>query len=93
MDSRCRSAWDPSNCLILHSILNGRFTGGWTTRHYGRPQDGFHAIQMELAQSAYLKAESNPWQYDETKAADLRIHLAAILHSLADMAPTLGASK
>ena len=31
-------------------VLNGRFKGGWTTRHYGRP-DGVHAIQMELAQS------------------------------------------
>ena len=31
------------------SILNGRFKGGWTTRHYGRPETGVHAIQMELA--------------------------------------------
>lgn len=29
------------------SILNGRFKGGWTTRHYGKPQSGVHAIQME----------------------------------------------
>ena len=27
-------------------VLNGRFKGGWTTRHYGRPAEGFHAIQM-----------------------------------------------
>jgi hypothetical protein len=33
------------------SVLNGRFKGGWTTRHYGRPEAGVHAIQMELAQS------------------------------------------
>src|SRR5690606_13931433 len=26
------------------SILNGRFRGGWTTRHYGRPEQGVHAI-------------------------------------------------
>ena len=30
-------------------VLNGRFKGGWTTRHYGRPAEGIHAIQMELA--------------------------------------------
>ena len=34
------------------SILNGRFKGGWTTRHYGQPGEGHpNAIQMELAQS------------------------------------------
>ena len=27
-------------------VVNGRFKGGWTTRHYGRPDDGIHAIQM-----------------------------------------------
>ena len=31
-------------------VVNGRFKGGWTTRHYGRPDDGIHAVQMELAQ-------------------------------------------
>ncbi|MGH8425122.1 MAG: N-formylglutamate amidohydrolase, partial [Pseudomonas fluorescens] len=34
--------------------VNGRFKGGWTTRHYGRPDDGIHAIQMELAQRGYM---------------------------------------
>lgn len=43
-------------------VLNGRFKGGWTTRHYGRPFEGFHAIQMELAQSTYM-TESAPWTY------------------------------
>ncbi|MCX7560256.1 N-formylglutamate deformylase [Sulfitobacter sp. F26204] len=72
------------------STLNGRFKGGWTTRHYGRPQDGIHAIQMELAQSAYLTTEAAPWTYDRTKAEPLRAQLAKILTTLADLAPTLG---
>lgn len=71
------------------SITNGRFTGGWTTRHYGRPAEGLHAIQMELAQSSYLKAEAAPWQYDNDKAARLRVYLKSILTKLAAMAPTL----
>ncbi|WP_112323428.1 N-formylglutamate deformylase [Oceanibium sediminis] len=75
------------------STLNGRFKGGWTTRHYGRPDEGLHAIQMELAQSTYLTAEQAPWAYDETKAGRLRGHLSDILQSLADLAPTLGGSK
>ncbi|RKF16181.1 N-formylglutamate deformylase [Roseovarius spongiae] len=70
-------------------VLNGRFRGGWTTRHYGRPETGVHAIQMELAQSAYLTAEAPPWTYDPDRADALRVHLGAILTALRDMAPKL----
>ena len=35
-------------------IVNGRFKGGWTTRHYGDPENGVHAVQMELAQRGYM---------------------------------------
>ena len=35
-------------------VVNGRFKGGWTTRHNGRPDEGIHAIQMELAQRGYM---------------------------------------
>jgi formiminoglutamase len=63
-------------------VLDGRFRGGWTTRHYGRPAAGVHAIQMELAQSAYLAAEAPPWDMDATRAARLREVLAAVLAGL-----------
>jgi len=72
------------------SVINGRFKGGWTTRHYGQPGSGIHAIQMELAQSTYLTDEAAPWEYDAAKAARLRPILKQILTKLADMAPTLG---
>ncbi len=75
------------------SVLNGRFTGGWTTRHYGRPQDGLHAIQMELAQATHLATESLPFDYDTGKAAALRRPLGAILGALQDIAFTLGDPK
>lgn len=71
------------------SVTDGRFRGGWTTRHYGRPADGVHAIQMELAQSTYLAAESPPWDYDAAKAQRLRRVLRDILGALADLAPKL----
>ncbi|GAA0777618.1 N-formylglutamate deformylase [Roseibium denhamense] len=67
------------------SILNGRFKGGWTTRHYGQQQTGIHAIQMELAQSTHLVSEDTPFAYDEAKAERLRVHLGAILQSLAEL--------
>ena len=63
-------------------VHNGRFKGGWTTRHYGRPAENLHAIQMELAQSSYLTEEQAPWTYDMDKAGRLRAHLAEILSRL-----------
>jgi formiminoglutamase len=70
-------------------VANGRFKGGWTTRHYGRPEAGIHAIQMELAQATHLAAEAAPFAYDEARAADLREPLREILHALAALAPSL----
>ncbi len=75
------------------SVLNGRFRGGWTTRHYGRPAEGLHAIQMELAQSTHLAAEAPPFAYDPAKADRLRRHLGAILATLQDLASSLGATR
>jgi formiminoglutamase len=76
-------------------ILNGRFRGGWTTRHYGRPEEGVHAIQMELAQSTHLESEELPFTYDEAKAGRLRVPLGAILRRLEEIAlsMTSGARK
>lgn len=71
------------------AILNGRFRGGWTTRHYGKPQAGTHAIQMELAQNSHLASESLPFAYDEAKATRLRVHLKQILERIEAIAPGL----
>ena len=73
----------------LSSVLNGRFRGGWTTRRYGRPASGVHAIQMETAQSAYLMAEEAPWTYDDERAERLRATLADALGALEALAPRL----
>lgn len=67
-------------------VVNGRFRGGWTTRHYGRPNAGVHAIQMELAQATHLATEEPPFDYDGQKAKRLRVHLGAILNRLNDIA-------
>ncbi len=67
-------------------VLKGRFKGGWTTRHYGRPETGVHAIQMEIAQRAYLASEAPPFAYDPDRAAPLRALLAEILANLDSLA-------
>ena len=64
------------------TVVNGRFKGGWTTRHYGQPHRGYHAIQMELAQCNYMR-EQPPWSYEADSADKLRVILARILANLA----------
>ena len=71
--------------------VNGRFKGGWTTRHYGQPSRGVHAIQMELTQSTHLAMEALPFTYDEAKAERLRVHLRTILTELETVARHLAA--
>ncbi|MGZ8322703.1 MAG: N-formylglutamate deformylase [Rhodoplanes sp.] len=69
-------------------VVNGRFTGGWITRHYGKPGTGVHAVQMELACRGYLReplgavsADTWPVPYDEPVAAPMRAVLTEILES------------
>ncbi len=69
-------------------VLNGRFKGGWTTRHYGQPSEGVHAVQMELAQAAYMD-EAPPWAWREERARATRVHLRDILETLALVAADL----
>ena len=68
------------------SVLNGRFKGGWTTRHYGQPARGIHAIQMELAQSTYM-IERAPWNYVSEIATQTRTHLKKIFQTLSNWRP------
>lgn len=62
-------------------VVNGRFKGGWTTRHYGRPDDGVHAIQMELSQINYMN-ETSPWIYAPRRAENVRAVLKTLLTAL-----------
>ena len=84
--SLCRET-DPSD-----TVLNGRFKGGWTTRHYGRPETETHAIQMELAQRSYM-SESYPWSYDLDSAKTLQTKLKRILVGLAKHASAKGKGR
>ena len=67
-------------------VTNGRFKGGYTTRHYGRPRQGVHAVQMELACRGYLRepqgevdAGNWPCAWDEAVAAPMRAVLREVL--------------
>ena len=88
VEHACADVTDPRD-PDYSQVTNGRFKGGWTTRHYGRPDTGIHAIQMELAQSTYLTTETAPWDYNEEKATALRHRLSHILMTLEGVAPSL----
>jgi N-formylglutamate deformylase len=63
----------------LTHVSNGRFKGGWITRHYGRPADGVHALQMELGLDGYLTAEEPPWTFAPEVAQPLQTALATMI--------------
>jgi formiminoglutamase len=72
----------------MSRVTNGRFRGGWITRHYGNPQKGVHALQMELAMRGYLAEPADalneqnwPVPLDDTHASTLRIALRDLLDS------------
>jgi len=66
-------------------VVDGRFKGGWTTRHYGAPEQGIHALQLELACRGYIDEPAMPapdnWPapYSEARAAALRAVLRRVL--------------
>lgn len=62
-------------------VVNGRFKGGWITRHYGRPQDGYHALQLEMALEAYM-TEAEPYHWDPQRAEPLIGVLRALVDTL-----------
>lgn len=68
------------------SVVDGRFVGGYITRHYGRPGESVFAVQMELAQAAYMEEEP-PFAYDEAKAAAFKPHLVRVLDTLSAFRP------
>jgi len=63
------------------SVLNGRFKGGYITRHYGRPAEGVHALQLELTQRTYMD-EDAPYGFREDLAVAIRPVLNAIVQAM-----------
>jgi N-formylglutamate deformylase len=74
-------------------VTNGRFRGGWITRHYGKPEVGIHALQMELSMRGYLQEPAGglnknnwPTPLDDVLAARLRVTLRDVLDACAAFA-------
>ncbi|MFN9926637.1 MAG: N-formylglutamate deformylase [Phenylobacterium sp.] len=76
-------------------VTNGRFKGGWTTRRYGQPRAGVHAIQMELACRGYMDdpaalptPETWPTAFEPARSATMRASLIQILKAALAFART-----
>ncbi|MRD45919.1 N-formylglutamate deformylase [Caenimonas koreensis DSM 17982] len=52
-------------------VLNGRFKGGYITRHYGNPSQNVHAVQLEMCQCLYM-SEQPPYAYNEALASQVQ---------------------
>jgi N-formylglutamate amidohydrolase len=90
--------WDGRSCEQLMSdavmrvaqassysaVLNARFKGGHITRHYGDPGANVHALQLEVAQRAYMDEATTA--YNSDKASQFRDTLKALLEALIETA-------
>ena len=92
----CASALQQALAAVLagqtrHShVVNGRFKGGHITRHYGRPADGLHAVQLEMAWSCCMNDapdELPRFGWREDRAAEVRPTLRALVQAMLDFRP------
>ncbi len=63
------------------AVLNGRFRGGYITRHYGDPNSNIHALQMEIAQCTYMD-EGAGFNYNDGDAKNLQETLMRVFDAL-----------
>ena len=67
------------------SVVNGRFVGGYITRHYGNPAQQVQAVQLEISQAAYMDEATRAW--DDAKASRLQEVLAEFVAVLREWRP------
>lgn len=67
-------------------VLNGRFKGGHITRHFGRPHDGIHAVQLEMCWSAYMD-EAPPHAWHPSRAAAVTPLLTRLVQTMLQWKP------
>ena len=65
-----------SGCPYSH-VVNGRFKGGHITRSFADPENNVQALQLEIAQRAYMDEATT--RFDDDKAGQLRDTLREML--------------
>jgi N-formylglutamate deformylase len=68
-------------------VVDGRFKGGHITRHYGRPAEHVHAVQLEMCWSCYLADEAEPQRWGDADADGVRPLLRRLLETMTTWRP------
>jgi N-formylglutamate deformylase len=71
---------------VYTHVSNGRFKGGYITRHYGVPADGIHALQLEMCQCTYMD-EAAPFAFRTDLAARVQPLLQRMLAAVVETRP------
>lgn len=75
-----QAAYKAAQDSSYSSVLNGRFIGGYITRHYGDPAHDVHALQMELVRENYMSEDD--FSFAEERAQNLRAVLKNVLQEI-----------
>jgi N-formylglutamate deformylase len=67
-------------------VVDGRFKGGYITRHHGQPANRQHAVQLEMCWRTYLD-ESRPGVWHPERAAAITPLLRALVQAMIDWRP------
>ena len=64
-------------------VVDGRFKGGYITRHYGQPEAGIHAVQLEMCWRCYMD-EAPPFAWHDGRAAAVQPLLLQLVQVMLD---------
>jgi N-formylglutamate deformylase len=67
-------------------IVDGRFKGGHITRSYGRPDQGIHAVQLEMCWSTYM-VEDDRFAWNDERAGEVRPLLRRLMQAMLAFRP------
>lgn len=68
--------------IYFSSVMDGRFKGGYITRHFGNPSQNTHAVQLEMCWSTYMQ-EQAPFVIDPSRQSKISIFLQQLTRLLA----------
>lgn len=62
-------------------VVDGRFKGGFITRHYGAPAQGIHAVQLEMCWRCYMP-EAPPYAWHDGLATEVQPLLRQLMQAM-----------
>jgi N-formylglutamate deformylase len=86
-DALATTMHESIHAKTYNHVFNGRFKGGYITRHYGVPNMNIHALQLEMSQCIYME-ENPPYKYKAELAIKVKPLLADLLETCLNWAKT-----